>query len=495
MKIIQKFKNNTYVYINLIGALLLAHVVISCECRSQKATGGKKAIEKDSKIDTEEQNDNEPPLLQLTSDKTMLQGSDKEFKLSLKSTTQTPADLTEYKLKISLQEPGSGVILHYISAAGITQNAIPIDQFLTYFATHQVLNQSDPSLILPFVIDITNDVTKVVLPIELYYKDTKYPPQIVTIRWEKNPITNEMITAAQKADKLFLAAILKKLQAGERIDINGLDPSDKNYTALEEAAILGDIAVVNALLDREAQANMPDPDGFTALHLAARDGHTEIILKLIEKGVPIDVTNVRGNTPLHLAAMFGQTETALKLIEKGANVHARNKDLLTAFHYATFGGHTETALKFIELGVPIGVTDKDGVTPLHYAIRQGKSETALRLLEQGAPVDVTDERGNSPLHYATSPLTTRKDYPEIALKLIEKGGQVNVINNKGNSPLHLATYSHQTQVVKKLIHAGAKLDSKDNAGDTPLHYAAIQGHTDIAKTLIKAGAKKGNIQQ
>ena len=66
-----------------------------------------------------------------------------------------------------------------------------------------------------------------------------------------------------------------------------VSPADAvSDTRLHDAAKLGDIAAVRALLEKQPKlVNARNNDGQTPLHIAAKSGHKEMIGLLLEKGV------------------------------------------------------------------------------------------------------------------------------------------------------------------------------------------------------------------
>ena len=176
------------------------------------------------------------------------------------------------------------------------------------------------------------------------------------------PITQGMIDIVEiqpGKGALFLANALKKLQAGENVDINAKDADNEDYTILHCAAQVGILSILKALIDRNADVNAKAKedltplmvaeksdkpsaietlltvdtidvnasqkapgkthDGFTVLHWASRRGYKEIVkLLLADNRIEINKKDAIGDTPLDRAIAKGKTEIEKLLKEKGA---------------------------------------------------------------------------------------------------------------------------------------------------------------------------------
>jgi ankyrin repeat protein len=108
-------------------------------------------------------------------------------------------------------------------------------------------------------------------------------------------------------------------------------------TALHEAAGLGDIDIVKALIASHADINCPNVAGDTALIIASRSGHSRTARYLVEHGAEINTKNKKGNTALAVAAKHDRSEVAEALLKEGAEVKVRDKKGRTPLHRAVEG--------------------------------------------------------------------------------------------------------------------------------------------------------------
>ena len=109
---------------------------------------------------------------------------------------------------------------------------------------------------------------------------------------------------------------------------------------IHDAARNGDLAGVQAELDKGVDVNAKDDVGKTPLTYAARFGHKEVAELLLAKGADASAkTDDNGTTPLHHAALNGHKEIAAMLIAKGADVNAKLAvDGGTPLYQAAWGG-------------------------------------------------------------------------------------------------------------------------------------------------------------
>jgi ankyrin repeat protein len=112
-------------------------------------------------------------------------------------------------------------------------------------------------------------------------------------------------------------------------------------TALMRAALKGDRADVQGLLDGGADVNATTEAGVTALMLAAGEGHAEVLQTLIAKSADVNARTPGGYTALMCAALNGHTDAVRVLLDNGADVTIKDTSDQTALKYAESKAHTE----------------------------------------------------------------------------------------------------------------------------------------------------------
>ena len=136
------------------------------------------------------------------------------------------------------------------------------------------------------------------------------------------PTAAELHAAVARRDADEVARLL---DAGVHVD--GVDPrSGYDRTPLIQAAVVGDVDTVVALLEGGASVDARAADGSTPLTLAASGGHSGTVETLLSHGADIEGRSANGMTPLMFAATRGHAVIVELLMSKGANVDVVRND-------------------------------------------------------------------------------------------------------------------------------------------------------------------------
>ena len=306
-------------------------------------------------------------------------------------------------------------------------------------------------------------------------------------------------TALQWAARLGHVAIVEKL-LGERPSVNIKDNDGR--TALQWATIEGRVGVVSLLLRKGANvAETGDRFWRTALHWAAMKGYDEIVRELIKTDRSIiDSVDFHGRRALIWAAMEGHSIVVETLISEGASskyvdkLHERS-----ALHWAAYNGHQEVVRTYLThpkqpiRDVPL--KDIDGRTATHLAAEQGYADVVQVLVESAAnfnpAIDALDGYSRMPIHWAAQ--NGHKTVVELLLSwgAGDGGGSgeaskdlVNTGDIDGRTPLFTASAHGQDHMVKFLLLQGAKTELEDKSGQMALHTAAQNGHPTTVRILL-----------
>jgi ankyrin repeat protein len=168
---------------------------------------------------------------------------------------------------------------------------------------------------------------------------------------------------------------------------------------LMQAAALGDLARVTALLASGAQVNAIDAWGNNALLNAARAGEVQCARLLLKAGAYADG---RGGSmsPLAAAALRGHTALVSLLIRHGATVNVVGENDLSALMNAVKLNQLGVAKLLLKSGASKRVVDRAGDNLLAVAVNENYPDMLALLLEHGVPPDLADSNGLTALYWA-----------------------------------------------------------------------------------------------
>ena len=116
--------------------------------------------------------------------------------------------------------------------------------------------------------------------------------------------------------------------------------------ALRVAAYQGFSAtVIDLLLGKGIDVDLPDDTNMTLLHKAALGGHPNTVRHLLARGADINSQDHQRYTPLHTACASGNVGAVGVLLEKKPQI-LRDMDGNTASAVAEMNGHTEVLLAY-----------------------------------------------------------------------------------------------------------------------------------------------------
>jgi ankyrin repeat protein len=146
---------------------------------------------------------------------------------------------------------------------------------------------------------------------------------------------------------------------------------------------------------------------------AARVGRIDILQALLEAGYPIDAADSHGYTAVTLAAYDGQSSALDFLLASGADPCMRDHHGNTALMGALFKGESKIARRLVDAGCPVDEQNNAGETALDFATLFGRAEFIPLLVARGADPNHVDARGQTPLQLA---LTQRDEAIADALR-------------------------------------------------------------------------------
>jgi ankyrin repeat protein len=311
------------------------------------------------------------------------------------------------------------------------------------------------------------------------------------------PSTTALADAAERADDTAVRALLKahvdvnapgsgatpallwvvrrqNLALAKELIHAGADVNKPNGYGMRPLLLAidnSDVPMVRLLLQSKADPAAADSTGETALIRAARIGNLDVVDALLDAGAAVDAADPGfQQTPLMAAARGGYAPVVKRLIERGAQVNAQTRTGPTPKFSTPANSKASRGAGIQRGGWPDrGIREPipGAKTPLLYAAREGRVEAVRLLLDAGARIEQADADGVTPLLMAVL-----NQQAAVASLLIERGANVNASDWYGQTPLFCAVD------VRNLDVAGA---SRDNGVDRETFYR-------LAEVLLKRGA-------
>ena len=200
--------------------------------------------------------------------------------------------------------------------------------------------------------------------------------------------TTPLMMAAQDVDKVRL--LIERGADVKRRSASGTD-------ALTIAAShYGSSGSVRALLEAGGQAQPTERVRRTALQYAAMSGDIDTVRLLLTRGAEASAE------ALCDAVTFGHADVVQALVDAGVNVHVTERSGINLLHWAVITDRASVIPVLVKAGVPINAIDDFGFTPLMYAatVDVGNLETLNALLAAGADRRIRNGEGRTAIDQA-----------------------------------------------------------------------------------------------
>ena len=152
--------------------------------------------------------------------------------------------------------------------------------------------------------------------------------------------------------------------------------------------------------NNKQNVKLKDSNKMTPIHYAAMSGNAACVNALIEEGSGIRVKDVYGRTPLHLAARVGDQCSIKLLLNKNAQIGAKDYFCRYPLHYAAMSENLTDISVLIKDGEHVNKKDNRGMTPLHYAVERRNANSAASLIRSGADLEIKNNENRRPLYSA-----------------------------------------------------------------------------------------------
>ena len=254
--------------------------------------------------------------------------------------------------------------------------------------------------------------------------------------------------------------------------------ASQEEVAVVNAARAGDAHVVQALLEKGADVNVPEPDGTTALHWAVYHDDLNTVELLLHAGAQPRAVTRYGVTPLYLACINGNAVIIERLLAAGADPNAALADGETALMTAARTGNVEALKVLVANRADINAKERrKGQTALMWAAAANNAAAVRTLVAMGADVKASStEPAGTEFAGGTAGFTAylfavRGGAIEAAQALVALGVDVNEALPDGTPAFILAIMNGHFELAGVVLDLGADPNAVAE-GCTPLHQIA-----------------------
>jgi ankyrin repeat protein len=224
---------------------------------------------------------------------------------------------------------------------------------------------------------------------------------------------------------------------------------------IHDAARKGDVKKIKALLQSDPKlVSSVDSRGDTPLHLAALHGEVACAQALLDAGADINAKNHDAPyTPAEYGAVFSgsnHVDPVILLDAKGFDTQ-NNQNGYTPLHLAMFSiRHKEMVTLLLSKGADVNAKAASGATPLLFAVLRNQKDDAKLLLDKGADVNAADAYLDSVLGAAVG-----MQFQSMVQLLVDKGADVNFVDQQGKRALSYALAGSDDTIANYLKKHGA----------------------------------------
>jgi hypothetical protein len=220
----------------------------------------------------------------------------------------------------------------------------------------------------------------------------------------------------------------------------------KSYSEVQallgKAVSVGDVAQIEALLQKGASPNQKDKFGSPLLVDASRRGKYEIVRTLIAHGADVFAEAQGGGDALWIASAEGHDQVVVHLIEKGKDDAKFVASLKTAFGAAVMAGHARVIRHLIGAGADVNANTPLGQAPLMLASMRGQEFVWEARMKR--PFPVRDGQ-------------CKTDWKEVVMILLEAGAQIPFPTKDGPIDVKTLSADQRYKLADALLEAGAKI--------------------------------------
>ncbi|KAK2480748.1 hypothetical protein H9L39_06387 [Fusarium oxysporum f. sp. albedinis] len=237
--------------------------------------------------------------------------------------------------------------------------------------------------------------------------------------------------------------------------------------------------VVKALLRSGANPHIPGYNGDTPLHLAAILGDVEIVERILEHGVDIDTLNGNDDVPLEEAVRHSRESASMKLLESGT-VDTCGENCRTALTDASSVRNLALMETFIEKGAKLDIPDIKGQTALIKASKLGHARVVELLLKSQSDVDHQDHDLDTALIKACV-----GDHADVIELLLASNARLDIRGHSNQTALELGGLYCGEDSIKRLLRHSTDPVIRDQHSGTVLISLIKWNKPDIVSLILE----------
>ena len=293
------------------------------------------------------------------------------------------------------------------------------------------------------------------------------------------PLNFDIFQAIKKHDLSSVKTILEK-------DITNLEKLDENkYSPLHLACEIGDIKIVQYLVQKGAKINIKNHQENTPLHLASSKNHFPVVKFLVSRGADVNKKNFRGRIPALRAIVYKSESKLIQyLINNKTDLNTKDFNRSTLLSRACERRYPEIVDLLLKKNIKLPAQQDRIFNLIYYSVFIDHLKLFNLLLEKNPDIKLKDKE-ESLVRWAAQNGSIK------ALNLFVKEKFILHTPNKyGNTAIHIAARGGFKSVVKLLLDNGVDINIKNTIGKTALHFAKDNDKKDLVKFLVQNGANQ-----
>ena len=406
-------------------------------------------------------------------------------------------------ISLIIELDGANKIFSFIQFLGLVIFFVYI-VYIIFDYRKKNLNFFNPqSLSEPVLKSYTVSPLYVGVKIEFFERFFKYGANVNSKDKNGNTVLHKVV---QQSNVIVLSLIHFLLKKGARIDIK----NNQGFSVLElasynakkyfdfEHAIRSDDEERVELLLKSQDLNLKN---YKYLSIASIIGNIKIIELLLNNGADIEETfDNEGYFPLTLAALYGHYDAVKLLLDNGADIQRRLSNGQTVLHIASLYGYYDIVELFIDQKLSVDIKDKQNHSSLWYAkkyqnkrivsfLKKHSKELFIRKLFYGFLLLIFIAFISAFLYYPNTiknelyKYSIEHQYVNSADYLLKFGASAKIHN------IDLEKIAQNENLLKFYIkHHFFDINMQDKQGKTILHYAYEYTTPEIIKLLVENGA-------